>query len=154
MGIIIRNLITNEITFLMKGADVVMAEIVKKNDWLEEEASNLAREGLRTLVFGARIMSEAEYQTFDQAYHQARATIVNRDENVQAVVVGIEHDLDLTALTGVEDKLQVNVRSSLETMRNAGIKVWMLTATKSRPPRSSPPAQSLWPATNACSTSL
>ena len=81
MGIILRNLDSGEIKFFMKGADVVMAEIVKKNDWLEEEASNMAREGLRTLVFGARTMPTAEYEQFTQAYAQAKATIVNRDEN-------------------------------------------------------------------------
>lgn len=30
---------TGEITFYMKGADVVMAGIVQYNDWLEEEVS-------------------------------------------------------------------------------------------------------------------
>ena len=34
------------------------------------------------------------------------------------------------ALSGVEDKLQHNVRGTLETLRNAGIKIWMLTGDK------------------------
>lgn len=29
----------------MKGADTVMATMVQYNDWLEEESSNMAREG-------------------------------------------------------------------------------------------------------------
>ena len=33
-------------------------------------------------------------------------------------------------LTGVEDKLQTNVRTTLETLRNAGVKIWMLTGDK------------------------
>uniref|UniRef100_A0A8C4SGB7 Phospholipid-transporting ATPase n=1 Tax=Erpetoichthys calabaricus TaxID=27687 RepID=A0A8C4SGB7_ERPCA len=37
MGIIVRDESTGEITFYMKGADVVMAGIVQYNDWLEEE---------------------------------------------------------------------------------------------------------------------
>lgn len=32
---------TGEITFYMKGADVMMAGIVQYNDWLEEEVTNL-----------------------------------------------------------------------------------------------------------------
>lgn len=32
---------TGEITFYMKGADVVMAGIVQYNDWLEEEVSGM-----------------------------------------------------------------------------------------------------------------
>lgn len=50
MGIVMRDTQTGEITFLQKGADGVMAKIVQRNDWLEEETANMAREGLRTLV--------------------------------------------------------------------------------------------------------
>ena len=34
-----------------------------------------------------------------------------------------EHDLEVLGLTGVEDKLQMDVRPTLESIRNAGIKV-------------------------------
>lgn len=37
MGIIVRNTSTNEITFYMKGADVIMSNIVRYNDWMDEE---------------------------------------------------------------------------------------------------------------------
>jgi phospholipid-translocating ATPase len=33
MGIIVRDKLTNEITFYQKGADVVMSRIVQYNDW-------------------------------------------------------------------------------------------------------------------------
>lgn len=38
--------------------------------------------------------------------------------------------MELLCVTGVEDKLQDNVRSTLELLRNAGIKIWMLTGDK------------------------
>ncbi|UQC82562.1 phospholipid-translocating P-type ATPase [Colletotrichum lupini] len=44
------NLANSEIWFYQKGADTVMSPIVAENDWLDEETSNMAREGLRTLV--------------------------------------------------------------------------------------------------------
>lgn len=44
MGIIVKNEISQEITFFMKGADAVMQRIVQHNDWLEEESNNLARQ--------------------------------------------------------------------------------------------------------------
>ena len=37
MGIIVRDVQSGEITFIMKGADAVMQTIVQYNDWLEEE---------------------------------------------------------------------------------------------------------------------
>jgi len=42
----------------------------------------------------------------------------------------LERDLELLGLTGVEDKLQDEVKSTLELLRNAGIKIWMLTGDK------------------------
>ncbi len=39
--IILQDESTGEITFYMKGADVVMAGIVQYNDWLEEEVDFL-----------------------------------------------------------------------------------------------------------------
>ncbi|KAH8914461.1 phospholipid-transporting ATPase, partial [Atractiella rhizophila] len=42
----------------------------------------------------------------------------------------LERDLELLGVTGVEDKLQEDVKMTLELLRNAGIKVWMLTGDK------------------------
>lgn len=43
---------TEEITLLMKGADSVMSQIVQYNDWLDEECSTMAREGIfNKLIF-------------------------------------------------------------------------------------------------------
>jgi magnesium-transporting ATPase (P-type) len=42
MGIVVRDTQTGNITFLQKGADVVMTKIVQRNDWLEEETANIA----------------------------------------------------------------------------------------------------------------
>ncbi|CED82734.1 aminophospholipid-transporting p-type atpase [Phaffia rhodozyma] len=129
MGIIVRD-DQGETTFYQKGADVVMAKIVQKNDWLEEECGNMAREGLRTLVVGKKKLSEAAYKDFDRRYHVARTQTEGRNEAMTRVVEDLERDLELLALTGVEDKLQEDVRPTLELLRNAGIKIWMLTGDK------------------------
>lgn len=42
----------------------------------------------------------------------------------------LEHDLDFLCVTGVEDKLQVDVDKTIEMIRQAGIQVWMLTGDK------------------------
>jgi phospholipid-translocating ATPase len=68
MGIIVRDEVTNEIWFFMKGADGVMAGLVRYNDWLEEECGNMAREGLRTLVIARKRLSEDEFARFEQKY--------------------------------------------------------------------------------------
>ena len=55
---------SGEVVFLQKGVDVVMANITQRNDWLEEETGNMAREGLRTLVMAKKKKSEQSYANF------------------------------------------------------------------------------------------
>lgn len=131
MGIVIRDVSTGEVTFYEKGADVVMAKIVQQNDWLEEECGNMAREGLRTLVVGRKRLSHETWQEFNGRYSLAKASIEDRNE-AQATVVSelLEKDLELLGVTGVEDKLQEDVKLTLELLRNAGLKIWMLTGDK------------------------
>ncbi|KAL1720186.1 hypothetical protein EV715DRAFT_250515 [Schizophyllum commune] len=131
MGIVVRDAASGEVTFLQKGADVVMARIVQRNDWLEEETGNMAREGLRTLVMARKRLSSGTYDEFADAYHEASIRLEGRNEAMASVVAKyLEHDLELLGLTGVEDKLQDEVKSTLELLRNAGIKIWMLTGDK------------------------
>lgn len=131
MGIIVRDRAKDEIWFLQKGADVVMAPIVQSNDWLEEECGNMAREGLRTLVVGRKRLLTSLYDSFVAKYSEASLSMVNRDAQCAKVVSDfLEHDLELLGLTGVEDRLQKDMKPSLELLRNAGIKIWMLTGDK------------------------
>ncbi|XP_014977718.2 putative phospholipid-transporting ATPase IIB isoform X7 [Macaca mulatta] len=130
MGIIVRDESTAEITFYMKGADVAMSPIVQYNDWLEEECGNMAREGLRTLVVAKKALTEEQYQDFESRYTQAKLSMHDRSLKVAAVVESLEREMELLCLTGVEDQLQADVRPTLEMLRNAGIKIWMLTGDK------------------------
>jgi magnesium-transporting ATPase (P-type) len=130
MGIIVRSVEDGIIYFFLKGAESVMQSKIYQSDWLEEEVDNLARQGLRTLVIAYRILSENEYHDFARHFNTAKSVIKNRESQVASVVRTLERDLELLGLTGVEDKLQHGVRHTLETLRNAGIKVWMLTGDK------------------------
>ncbi|TQB67424.1 putative aminophospholipid-translocase, partial [Monascus purpureus] len=121
----------SEIWFYQKGADTVMSSIVSANDWLDEETANMAREGLRTLVVGRKRLSSQQYREFSIKYKQASLALQGRDMGM-AKVIGeyLEHDLELLGVTGVEDRLQKDVKPSLELLRNAGVKTWMLTGDK------------------------
>ncbi|XP_057660555.1 probable phospholipid-transporting ATPase IIB isoform X1 [Diorhabda carinulata] len=130
MGIIVKDLYTGEIIFYVKGADVVMSAIVQYTDWLDEEVGNMARDGLRTLVVAKKDLTEEQYLDFEARYDAARLSKTDRGARVAQVVESLEREMELLCVTGVEDKLQDNVRSTLELLRNAGIKIWMLTGDK------------------------
>ncbi|KAI4147550.1 MAG: hypothetical protein LQ340_005500, partial [Diploschistes diacapsis] len=126
-----RSLEAGEIWFYQKGADTVMTNIVAANDWLDEETANMAREGLRTLVVGRRKLSAQQYAEFQAAYKDASMSLQSRDASMAAVIKEhLEYNLELLGVTGVEDRLQRDVKPSLELLRNAGIKIWMLTGDK------------------------
>ncbi|OQS53429.1 NEO1 [Ecytonucleospora hepatopenaei] len=116
--------------FFEKGADTAMKKICKENDWAEEETDDMAREGLRTLVVGKKELTKESFEFFHADYTEAKLSLTNRQNNMLESQKRLERGLDLLRLTGVEDKLQDNVKETLESLRNAGIKVWMLTGDK------------------------
>ena len=58
-------------------------------------------------------------------YHQAKMSIQDRNAKVMAVQESLERDMELLCVTGVEDRLQDGVRSTLELLGNASIKVFI-----------------------------
>jgi len=130
MGIIVQDLQSNQIVFYVKGADAVMTSIVQYNDWLDEECDNMARDGLRTLVVAQKHLTQDAYNDFEKKLHKAKVDMVDRQHKVTAVIESLERDMELLCLTGVEDKLQENVKPTLEMLAYAGIKIWMLTGDK------------------------
>ncbi|CAG0893255.1 unnamed protein product [Darwinula stevensoni] len=131
MGIILKEEETSEIVFYLKGADMVMSSKVQYSEWLDEEIENMAREGLRTLVVARKVLTPEKYDEFAKRYHGAKLSTTERQARVDAVIEGLlEKDMELLCVTGVEDKLQENVKLTLELLNNAGVKVWMLTGDK------------------------
>ncbi|XP_075253363.1 putative phospholipid-transporting ATPase IIB [Convolutriloba macropyga] len=130
MGIIVQNQQNNEITFYVKGADSVIAPMCDFTDWLDEECGNMAREGLRTLVYAKKTLSPQEYNAFSTRMTQATLSLQDRQSRVRMAVDSLEQSLKVISLTGVEDRLQLDVRPTLESIRYAGVKIWMLTGDK------------------------
>ena len=100
MGIIVRDVATREILFLLKGADVVMSQCIQYSDWLQEQCDTMARTGLRTLVVARKFLSEDQYNDFDSRYQQAKLSIHDRATRMSAVMASLEKDMELLCLTG------------------------------------------------------
>lgn len=89
-----------------------------------------AREGLRTLVYAHRHLSEQEYRSWKREYHDAQVSLTDRQRKLEEVGEKIEHSFDLIGASGVEDKLQKGVPETIDRLRRARIKIWMLTGDK------------------------
>ncbi|KZM24756.1 ATP binding [Ascochyta rabiei] len=95
-----------------------------------QHINEFATEGLRTLLYGYRYLTEDEYQTWKKGYLEATTSLVDRTRLIEEAGDMIEQDLDLCAATAIEDKLQNGVPEAIDKLRRAKIKMWMLTGDK------------------------
>ncbi|KAK3935563.1 hypothetical protein QBC46DRAFT_397213 [Diplogelasinospora grovesii] len=89
-----------------------------------------ANEGLRTLLFAHKFLGEQDYNAWKKLYHDAETSLTDRQERIEAVGDIIEQSLDLIGASAIEDKLQKGVPETIDRLRRANIKVWMLTGDK------------------------
>eukprot|EP00871_Galdieria_phlegrea_P003198 jgi/Galph1/387/GphlegSOOS_G5030.1 len=94
----------------------------------KKHVQSFADEGLRVLVFGARILSESEYEAFHVELEQAESEMdANRDIRIARAWESVERDLTLLGATAVEDRLQEHVPETISFLQQAGITIWMVT---------------------------
>lgn len=116
-----------------KGADMVMVNLLVRNSLfadISRDTDTFSKEGLRTLIFGSRVIPEDEYQQWDVLYVEATTAMENRVDREAEVAALIENELELLGVTAVEDRLQDNVPHTIKFLRDAGIRLWVLTGDK------------------------
>lgn len=89
-----------------------------------------ATEGLRTLVYADKFLDANDYANWKRLYREAETSLDDRQDRIEEVSELLEQHLDMVGASAVEDKLQHGVPETIEKMRQAGIKVWMLTGDK------------------------
>ena len=82
------------------------------------------------MVFAQRVISEDEYAGWKLIWDEAHLSLSNRDDKMRAASQILEVNMDFIGITGVEDLLQDDINVTIESLRNAGIKIWMLTGDK------------------------
>ncbi|KAJ8898895.1 hypothetical protein K2173_008204 [Erythroxylum novogranatense] len=128
----------NAVKVLVKGADSSMFSILAddsgRNDHIrhptECHLTEYSSQGLRTLVVAARDLTEAELELWQCKFDDASTSLSDRAAKLRQTAALIECDLNLLGATAIEDKLQDGVPEAIESLRQAGIKVWVLTGDK------------------------
>ncbi|KAI0376675.1 phospholipid-translocating P-type ATPase [Hypomontagnella monticulosa] len=95
-----------------------------------QHIGEFASEGLRTLLFAYRYISIEEYDEWKRVYRAATTSLVDRQQRIEEAAEIIERDFNLAGASAIEDKLQQGVPETIEKLRRANIKVWMLTGDK------------------------
>lgn len=95
-----------------------------------QHLDDFASEGLRTLLYAYRYVPEEDYSQWKSMYLEATTSLVDRQERIEAAAELIEQGFELAGATAIEDKLQQGVPETIDKLRRASIKVWMLTGDK------------------------
>ncbi|GAM24030.1 hypothetical protein SAMD00019534_072050 [Acytostelium subglobosum LB1] len=141
MSVVLRDQQTGQIKLITKGADdAIIPRLTDKKPGGHLNVTNaeslahieeFAAEGLRTLCISSRVISEQEYQSWHSSRFQpASMSIENRQQMLFDAYERLERDLVLLGITAIEDRLQPFVPETISSLRQANIKVWMLTGDK------------------------
>ena len=120
----------------IKGADSIIEELLDESTppaVLEKSryfVNLFSSQGYRTLFIAMRLLTEEEYEDFIYDLNKAQSEITNKKKKMEEVYATIEKNLTLLGSTIVEDKLQENVPEVIKELREADIKIWMLTGDK------------------------
>jgi len=130
----------NEIFLYIKGADSEISKrLSKKNlkyenyDAVSNGLIEFSKEGLRTLMIAFRKIKNEDYNLWRNKLYEEEINeknIEKRNDLHERLYDIIENNLILLGGTVVEDKLQDNVPQTIKELKNAGIKIWILTGDK------------------------
>ena len=119
-----------------KGADSIIEERLDKStpkEILERSryfVNLFSAQGYRTLYIAMKVFKEEEWEDFASELEQAEMDTLHKKEKLDEIYQKIENGLTLIGSTIVEDKLQENVPEVIKELRQADIKIWMLTGDK------------------------
>ncbi|KAM6912187.1 phospholipid-transporting ATPase VD [Xenentodon cancila] len=144
MSVVVRHPLTGQVVVYTKGADSVIMDLAETpkgadqaqdiyhhiREQTQKHLDTYAREGLRTLCIAKKVLEEDEYDAWLKRQLLAESSIENREELLLESAQRLETNLTLLGSTGIVDRLQEDVPETIEALRRAGIKVWVLTGDK------------------------
>uniref|UniRef100_A0A3P9ALT3 Phospholipid-transporting ATPase n=1 Tax=Esox lucius TaxID=8010 RepID=A0A3P9ALT3_ESOLU len=130
MSVVLRHPISGEIVMYTKGADYTVMELLDFERSTQRHLNWYAKEGLHTLCFAKKVLSESAYKNWSLLRQEALAAIDNREELLMETAVNLEKQLTLLGATGIEDRLQECVPDTVMALREAGVRLWVLTGDK------------------------
>jgi phospholipid-transporting ATPase len=141
MSSVVRDIATGRVFVYTKGADAVMLNLLapesgpvgsatRYRSALDVHIQKMAGMGLRTLIYGVREIRGSEYARWAAEYSSASNLLSGRAEKQALLSAQLEVGLEYLGTTGVEDKLQDRAPETIEFLRAAGVRIWVLTGDK------------------------
>lgn len=127
--------VDDKIILFVKGADSTICPLLKKDkneielDYerlILKKTKSFVKAGLRTLFFAIKVISRDEWNTIASSLQTAKLSKSSEQETVE-ILKNLEQNLTLIGVSGIEDELQLNLSNSIEQIKKADIKFWMVT---------------------------
>ncbi|CAD8046114.1 unnamed protein product [Paramecium primaurelia] len=117
----------NEYILFCKGADEVLLELIGECKH-QQVIHQYAVKGYRTLMLGRKTFNQNEIDIYLADYKKAQED--KDDEMMNKLQKTLESNLEFLGITAVEDLLADDVGQTIQDLKSAGIKVWVLTGDK------------------------
>uniref|UniRef100_UPI00358E95FE phospholipid-transporting ATPase VD-like isoform X2 n=1 Tax=Myxine glutinosa TaxID=7769 RepID=UPI00358E95FE len=138
MSVVVRHPLTGQTMVYAKGADSAVMKLLKIpvpdnlriRTTTQQHLNSYAERGLRTLCIAKKHLEVEDYEKWAKQRRQAEDALEQREELLQSSVASMEANLTLLGATGVEDRLQEGVPQTIDALRHAGLRLWMLTGDK------------------------
>lgn len=127
--------VDGQVVVFTKGADNVIFERLDNHSDIHQNTAlhleQFAQEGLRTLCVTQKVVPRSSFDKWLASYQNASASISeDRELLMDRVSEELESSLRLLGGTAIEDRLQDGVPDAIALLRQAGIKLWVLTGDK------------------------
>ncbi|CAG9334360.1 unnamed protein product [Blepharisma stoltei] len=94
---------------------------------IEENINGFGRSGLRTMVQGYKFISLKELKDFNGKIKIANSFSINHEEKIESAYRDLEKGSNLLGITGISDEISPETLETIESLKRAGIKLWILS---------------------------
>lgn len=116
----------------IKGADNVISGCCCDGlpTGIKHQVFLFSQKGLRTLIVGRRDLKNFDIAGWLKRYAAAKQATIDRESTLASLAEEIERDVSIDGCTAIEDELQDDVKETILMIRQAGIKLWVLTGDR------------------------
>ena len=122
-------------TLYIKGADnKIVSNLVDQSQASNAQrvSDDFASQGFRTLFYAMRSLSKEEYERIRKQYNQLKQTPDSGQRIQDFLAKEVEVGLTFLGFVVLRDELQKQVGETIQQLRDAGVKIWMVTGDKSQ----------------------
>ena len=137
MSIIVRDPLEGVIKIFCKGADCEIIKRLAKTEFdkksfkiIKNNIEEFSKLGYRTLMVAYKIINETDYKIWIDRLQKEELNLNNKNYLIDKYYDIMEDEFELLGGTVVEDQLQDKVPETIEALRKADIRIWVLTGDK------------------------